>query len=54
MSQLLDSYRKNAEAARTQAEATNLPNARERAVRSAERWEEIAERLQRVEAMKRP
>ena len=54
MSQLLDSYRKNAEAARAQADATNLPNARERAVRSAKRWEEMADNLERVEAMKRP
>lgn len=54
MSLLLDSYRKNAEAARAEAEAANLPNIRERSVRSAERWEEIAAKLERVEAMKRP
>ena len=51
---LLDSYRKNADVARAQAEATDLPNVREQSVRSAERWEEIAAKLERVEAMKRP
>ena len=54
MSSLLDSYRKNAEADRAQAEASDLPNINERSTRSADRWDDMVERLQRVEAMKRP
>ena len=54
MSLLLDTYRKNAEADRAQAEASDLPNIRERLTRSAERWDEMVAKLERVEGMKRP
>ena len=51
---LLDSLRKNAEAAQLEAENSALPKVRERAARAAATWEAMADRLQRVEAMKRP
>jgi hypothetical protein len=53
MSQLLDSYRRNFEAATLQAEQATLPNVRDRAARAAESWKVMAERLERVEAQKR-
>ena len=53
MSQILDSYRSNALAARLEAERTNLPNVRQRALDAAEVWERLFERLQRVEARQR-
>ncbi|GAC1575505.1 MAG: hypothetical protein NVS3B5_06560 [Sphingomicrobium sp.] len=49
MSLLLDSYRRNAEEARTEAERSSLPNVRARAVEAAARWSELADRLERVE-----
>ena len=49
MSSLLDSYRKNAEAARIEAEGATLPNVRARAVEVAARWTEMAEQLKWVE-----
>ena len=49
MSLLLDSYRKNAAAALIEAERSTLPNVRQRAALAAERWSEMAERLEWVE-----
>ena len=49
MSQLLDSYRRNAEEARAEAERATLPNVRARALEASVRWTEMAERLERVE-----
>ena len=49
MSQLLESYRRNAEACRIEAERTTLPNVRARTVEAAARWSEMADRLERVE-----
>ena len=49
MSQLLDSYRRNAETARLDAERTTLPNVRARAEKAAETWTDLADRLKRVE-----
>ena len=49
MSILLESYRKNAVATRIEAERSNLPNVRQRATLAAERWSEMAERLEWVE-----
>ena len=49
MSHLLDSYRRNAEAARTEAERANLANVRKRAADAAEIWLALADRLERVE-----
>ena len=42
MSLLLDSYRKNAETARIEAEQSSLPNVRARAAEVANRWNEMA------------
>ncbi len=53
MSHLLDSYRTNALAARLEAERTNLPNVRQRAVQAAIVWEGLAQRLVRVETQQR-
>jgi hypothetical protein len=49
MSLLLDSYRKNAEAARLEAERSTLPNVRARAFDVAARWTEMADQLAWVE-----
>jgi hypothetical protein len=49
MSLLLDSYRKNAEAARLEAERTSLPNVKARAIDVAARWAEMADQLAWVE-----
>jgi hypothetical protein len=49
MSFLLDSYRKNAEAARLEAERTDLPRVRARAIDVAARWTEMADQLERAE-----
>ena len=49
MSQLLDSYRKNAEAARLEAERSTLPNVRARAIEVAAKWNAMAEELEWVE-----
>ena len=49
MSLLLDSYRRNAEAARAEAERAALPNIRARAVEVAARWTEMADQLEWVE-----
>jgi hypothetical protein len=49
MSLLLDLYRKNAEAARLEAERSNLPNVRSRAIDVAARWTEMADQLERAE-----
>ncbi|GAC1578977.1 MAG: hypothetical protein NVS3B5_11850 [Sphingomicrobium sp.] len=49
MSLLLDSYRRNAETCRAEAERSNLPNVRARAIEGAARWSEMAERLEWVE-----
>ena len=53
MSHLLDSYRRNAEAARTEAERANLANVRKRAADAAEIWHALADRLERVEQRQR-
>lgn len=53
MTVLLDAYRKNAEADRARAEASDLPNIKERSTRSAERWDEMIAKLEQVEGMKR-
>ena len=49
MSHLLDSYRRNAESARLEAERTTLPNVRERAAKAEATWTDLANRLQKVE-----
>ncbi|GAC1585555.1 MAG: hypothetical protein NVS3B5_19960 [Sphingomicrobium sp.] len=49
MSLLLDSYRRNAETCRIEAECSPLPNVRARAREAAVRWLEMAERLEWVE-----
>ncbi len=49
MSQLLDSYRKNAEAARLEAERSTLPNVRARAIEVAAKWKAMADELEWVE-----
>ena len=49
MSQLLDSYRRNAAAARLDAERATLPNVRARALEAATRWLDLADRLEWVE-----
>ena len=54
MSWLLDSYLRNLEAARLEAERSALPNVRDRATRAAEAWKAMADRLERLEANKRP
>ena len=53
MSLHLDSLRKNATAARAEASSSTLPQVRDRAERSAERWDEMAARQERVEEMQR-
>ena len=53
MSQLLDSYRKNAQAAQGEAERATLPNVRDRATEAAAVWSGLAERLEWVEAQQR-
>jgi len=53
MSLLLDSYRRNAEAARAEAEQTALPKVRARALEASARWTEMAERLEWVEEQAR-
>ena len=53
MSNLLDSYRRNAEASRLEAERSTLPNVRARAVDAATIWSELAERLEWVETQSR-
>lgn len=50
MSLLLDSYRRNAEAARRKAVTAPLANVRAQAAVAAERWTDMAERLEWVEA----
>ncbi len=50
MSQLLDSYRNNALAARRDAKQSNLPNVRQRAAEAAEVWERLADSLEQVES----
>ena len=49
MSSLLDSYRRNAEAARIEAERATLPNVRARAAQAVERWSDMADKLEWVE-----
>ena len=49
MSNLLDSYRRNAVAALAEAEQATLPNVRTRAVDVAARWTEMADQLEWVE-----
>jgi hypothetical protein len=49
MSFLLDTYRKNAEAARAEAERSTLPNLRARAIEVAARWTEMADQLASAE-----
>lgn len=51
MSPLLESYRRNAEAARLAAEHATLPNIRQRAETDAEAWRKLADRLARHENM---
>ena len=54
MSFLLETYRRNAAQAQRDAEQTDLPNVRERAIRAAETWTGLAERLAQVETYRRP
>lgn len=49
MSFNLESYRKNAVAARVEAANAMLPNVRARAIEAAERWQDMADRLEWVE-----
>lgn len=42
-------YRARADAERAEAEIATLPNVRTRALRSAERWDEMAQRAERVQ-----
>ena len=53
MSSLLDSYRRNAEAARTEADSATLPNVRHRADAAATIWSDLAERLEWVKDQQR-
>ena len=53
MSHNLDSYRKNAAAARIEATAASLANVRARAAEAAARWEEMADKLEWVEEQSR-
>lgn len=41
-------FRERAEAERLEASTSTLPNVRDRALRSAERWEDMASRADRV------
>lgn len=52
MSLLLNSDRRNGEAARIAAELATLPNVRRRAGTDAEAWSQMADRLARFEAMR--
>ena len=54
MHSIIESYRKNADAARTEAMTSPYPNVRERAARSAEVWEAMIDAYERTEAMRRP
>ena len=49
MSYLLESYRRNAEAARIEAERATLPNVRARAAQAVELWSDMADKLEWVE-----
>ena len=49
MSDDLKLYRERADAERAEAEISTLPNVRAKALRSAERWAEMAERAERVQ-----
>ncbi len=53
VSDLLDSYRRNAEAARIAAEQATLPNARLRAKIDQETWTKFADRLEWLEKRQR-
>lgn len=53
MSLLLDTYRRNAEAARVEALRTTLPNVRDRFTGATDVWDALAERLARVESQSR-
>ena len=53
MSLLLDTYRRNADAARAEARRTTLPNVRDRFTEAAEVSEALAERLASVESQTR-
>ena len=44
-------YRERADAERAEAENAVLPNVRIRALRSAERWEEMAQRAEHVQSL---
>lgn len=49
MSFLLNSYRRNADAARFQAATAILPNVRARAAQAAIKWQDMADKLEWVE-----
>lgn len=49
MSFLLNSYRRNADAARVQAATAILPNVRARAAQAAIKWQDMADKLEWVE-----
>ena len=53
MSHTLDSYRRNSAAARLEAENATLPNVRARASEAADRWQDMADRLEWVEEQSR-
>ena len=44
-------FRERAQAERLEASASGLPNVRDRALRSAERWEEMARRAELTQAL---
>ena len=50
---LLDSIRRNAEAAQAEATSSPLPNVRDRAARAAAVWETMIERHEAMEARQR-
>ena len=49
MNNLADSYRQHAASARAQAEETPLENVRERNLRAAHAWTQMAERQERTD-----
>ena len=53
MQSLLDSFRRNAEAAQAEAASSLLPNVRDRAARAAAVWETMIERHEAMEERQR-
>ena len=48
----IDNYRRLAAQARTEADAASLDNVRERCLRSAAAWTDMAQRAERTESMR--